>query len=31
MIRLFRTIARWWLIAAVVATIGTMVSITLFY
>ncbi|SOF01979.1 hypothetical protein SAMN05446635_10115 [Burkholderia sp. OK233] len=31
MIRLFTTIARWWVIAAVVATIGAMVSIKLFY
>ncbi|REE06532.1 hypothetical protein B0G71_8210 [Paraburkholderia sp. BL27I4N3] len=31
MIRLFRKIARWWFIAAVVATIGAMLSIKLFY
>lgn len=31
MVRLFLTIARWWLIAAVVATIGAIVSIKLFY
>ncbi len=30
MIRLFFRIARWWLMAAVIATIGAMVSIKLF-